>query len=403
MILSADHSFMRRTNQRSMLEVLFKNKELSRADLARLLNLSKPAVADNILPLILNGVVKEVGEARASENGGRKPVMLRINKNHKYIVAIDLNYKNPLFVLGNLVEEKLDEFSVKVSAKTSYSQRIDIIKNAIALLLDAHNLSQENLCCIAVSAPGALLTEKNKTFVNAQFAEWFKGNLIDDLSVRYDSIPIIIKNDANIAALGELTHGEYTDITNLIYVTCGIGLGTGIILNRQLFEGNKNMAGEIFNFIDPRMTKSHENLEGLVRVDKLLERIKKSLPHHKNSMLAKTPPDELEFEHVMDAYHQNDPLTLEILKEAALEVSCAVANICNLLTIDMVVFGGEYVLFKDIFLTTMNDIVSKYCLVPPKIIVSQLGKYAGIYGLFSMARSNYFEIVSNKHNDWEYV
>lgn len=402
MILSADHSFMRRTNQRSMLEVLFKNKELSRADLARLLNLSKPAVADNILPLILNGVVKEIGEARASENGGRKPVMLRINKNHKYIVAIDLNHNNPLFVLGNLVEEKLDEFSVKVSVKTSYSQRMDIIKNAISLLLDAHNLSSENLCCIALSMPG-VLAEDNKAFVNPQFAGWFEGDLIHDISEKFDDVPIIVKNDANTAALGELTHGEYIDATNLLYVTCGIGIGTGIILNRQLFEGKKNMAGEIFNFIDSRMARSNENLEDQVRIDKLLEKIKKKLSEKSHSILRSADLEDLELEDVVDAYQKHDPLVLEILEEAALEVACAVANICNLLTIDTVVFGGEYVVFKDTFLKKMNEITAKYCIVPPKVLVSQLGKYAGIYGLFSMARSNYFDMVSNMHNDWEYV
>ena len=91
---------LRAMNQRMILNAIFEKSPTSRTGLSKDLQLSKPAIADNLDDLISSGIVLECGEGEASKGGGRRPRLLRFNKNHRVIIAIELNYKDPIFVLA---------------------------------------------------------------------------------------------------------------------------------------------------------------------------------------------------------------------------------------------------------------------------------------------------------------
>ena len=111
---SVDISLVRNINSRAVLDSIFNSDITSRTILAKQLGMSKSSVSSNLAGLIERGIVLEIGEGKSSVVGGRKPQLLTFNKNHKYILAIDLNMTSPLFVLGNLRGEQLGEFSVHI-------------------------------------------------------------------------------------------------------------------------------------------------------------------------------------------------------------------------------------------------------------------------------------------------
>ena len=384
---SVSNTTLRTMNQRIILDAVFEKCLTSRTELSNDLLLSKPAIADNLNDLLNVGIVQECGEGEVAKGGGRKPRLIRFNKNHRYIIAIELNYKDPIFVLGNLKGDIFNEFSVKISENANAQVRMELIKNAIHILLNSKDLSSENLACIAISSPGVFPDKKELSFANPQFKDWFDLDLPHFISEEFH-VNVLLKNDVNMAAFGESRYGAGRNSQNILYISCGIGLGSGLILDSKLFEGRFNSAGEIFNNIDPLKLSSGTNLEKSIFLNAL---IKKS----QESMKKKSSYDDemSDFNSIVKAYQENNPYIIKHLEEIGVELGCTVSNIVNLLSIDTVIIGGEYVAFHELMIKEISRIVEEHCLFTPRIVPSELGHNAGIMGLFAISRENYFDAI----------
>ena len=391
---SADQSWVRVQNQKMILESIYEKKETSRAELARDLSMSKPAMADNLNVLLKNGIVEEIGISKTNKLRGRNPIIIRFCKEHKYIFAIDLSFKDPLIALGNLAGEILEETSVKIPQKATPAARKEMVRKAINDLLHSNNLEENSLCYIAVSAPGVFFQKDSPALANQQFLLWFEEDIFPRIS-REIGVHFFIKNDANTAAIGEYIYGSGTDSVNMLYLSCGLGVGSGIILNSQLFEGSYGAAGEIHNMIDPQKLKLGKNLENTVSIHALIQRVKEDILANTAHSFAGIDPEKLEFEHIVSAYRQHDAYIMDLLRNICVEIGCTIANIANILTIDTVVMGGEYIIFEDILLRTVKEITEANCPYRPNVVLSKLGRYAGIYGLFGIVRDKYFDEVSS--------
>jgi predicted NBD/HSP70 family sugar kinase len=385
--MKKDMTTLREMNQRIILDAIFEKSVSSRTELSRDLLLSKPAIADNLNDLLTIGIVQECGEGEVAKGGGRKPRLLRFNKNHKYIIAIELNYKDPIFVLGNLKGDIFNEFSVKITENSNSHVRRELIKNAIHILLNSRDLGFEDLACIAISSPGVFPDRKELSFANPQFKDWFDLDLPRFISEEFH-VDVLLKNDVNMATFGESKYGAGRNSQNILYISCGIGLGAGLILDSKLYEGRFNSAGEIFNNIDPAKLSSETNLEKSIFLSALIGKSQDSMKKK-----ASYEKDFCDFNGVVKAYQDGNPYIIKHLEDIGVELGCTVSNIANLLSIDTVIIGGEYVVFSDLLIKQIEEIVSTHCLFTPGIVPSELGHNAGIMGLFAISRENYFDSI----------
>ncbi len=382
-------STVKSIHQRIILDSIYEKQSTSRTELSRQLHISKPAIADNLNALLSVGIVEEYGEGEVTKSGGRKPRLIRFNKDHKYIIAIDLNYKDPIFVIGDLNGNIFNEFSVKISKNASTSVRMNLIRNAILVLLNSKNAAPESLACIAISSPGVFPARKELSFANPQFKEWFDLDLSQLLWEEFH-VNILLKNDVNMAAYGELCHGAGRNSQNILYLSCGTGVGAGLILDSKLFEGRFNSAGEIFNNIDPTKLAGETTLEKSVYIDSLLEKMQGSI---KKKDVPAPEKNALDFEDIKMAYQERNPYLMKHLEDIGVELGCTILNIVNLLSVDTVIIGGEYVTFYDTFIEQISKITGSHSLFTPKILKSELGRYAGIMGLFAFSREHYFDVL----------
>jgi predicted NBD/HSP70 family sugar kinase len=193
-----------------------------------------------------------------------------------------------------------------------------------------------------------------------------------------------------MAAYGELCYGAGRNSQNILYISCGTGIGAGLILDSKLFEGRFNSAGEIFNNVDPGKLVNGTSLEKSVYIDSLLKKMKGNIKKKSVSMHEDEIPD---FEDIKEAYGEKNPYLMKHLEDIAVELGCTISNIANLLSIDTVIIGGEYAAFYDTFIETIRKIINTYSLFTPKILKSELGRYAGIMGLFAFSREHYFDVL----------
>ncbi len=394
----ANVSLVKAYNVRLILDELYRSGTASRAELSRVLNLSKPAISDNLIPLLEEQIVKEIGEDASKPSGGRKAVLLQFCDDKKYIVAIEFNYFNPLFTICDLRGKILNKFSMKISHDTSTEMFTNVVKNGIEMLLTSSMIDSENLASIAIAAPGVFDNEGNGLFYSDKYEgvywwgdEW-NSKYKKELSEHFNT-PILVMNTTNAATLGEWqrvkTLPDTTD--NMMYVKCGGGIGAGLIIKGDLFTGRHHNAGEIFRYTDIECFKKGTNLESRIELNKLIEMCANYLPRVKD-----LSDRELALQEIEVAYNMSEPNIIKILTDICDEIAILSLNCINLLSIDTMIFGGEYTFFSDLFITRFQEHHAKYCNNEVNILTPRLGKYAGIQGMVSCARNKYFMSICKK-------
>ena len=355
--------------------------------------MSKSSVSANLAPLIDCGIIKELGEGEVSGAGGRKPQLISFNKEHKYIIAVDLNMTSPLFVLGNLRGEQLGEFTVNTEENVSLEEYLKMLENAISLLISSRGISNGDICYIAVAAPGVFdehsrLCSSNRNYRGIQ---WKTLDLRSFLEERFN-IPVFIKNDVKTAAWGEWVNSPgKTD--NMLYISCGVGIGTGLILEGKLYDGFNHAAGEIYNYVDMASLKKGETVEDTICLKWLISRICEDIENGAKTSLSGQM--NIGFESIVAAYRAEDAYVVSLIEEVADKLNILIANFVNLLDIDCVVLGGEYRKFAPTIISRFEENFSLICRRTPRILPGILKQYAGVQGLFSIAKDNYFNTICN--------
>jgi predicted NBD/HSP70 family sugar kinase len=390
---SVDASYLRKYNQRLILDAVYARSTTSRVALSKALGLSKPAISDNLSDLLKVGVIEEIGEGTPTEKGGRKPSLLQFNKNLKIIVAIDLNYIDPVIVLGNLQNEVLSEKAIHIPKDTPYDQRFTMIENCIDSLLKATDLPPAHLFCIAISSPGIFDADGNILTQNIGYGRtlWKDSHLKKAWQQKY-SADIIIKNDIKAATLGEWTYGAGKGEENLLYVSCGAGMGSGIILNNSLFEGRHYNAGEIYYYLDMSQPDYAGPLEDRICIKPLIENVRADVQRGVHTCL-RDCEDQISFSDIVLAYQAKDSYICRKVDFICDELCTLIYNLGNFLALDKVIFGGEYTVFGETLQARFQERFQTRIKFSTSIQFAALGKYSGIHGMLYMARDAYFTSI----------
>ena len=395
---TVDQTHIRSINQRVILDKIYSDEPISRAELARELLISKSAMTENIAALLNMGIIQEFGEGVSMSSGGRKPILLKFNKKYQYIIAIELNFEDPIFVLANLGGEILNKFTVNISGDSPYATRLELVLNAVRLLLSSSNLTNEDLAIIAISCPGIFDSVNRTFFANSNFANWNMGDFSRQMESCFGT-SVLVVNDVNAAAVGEFTCGAAKNSRDMVYVSGGLGLGAGIILNGELYEGSSNCAGEIANeiTINNDMVRarslSFNNLGGSANINGFTARIRSEAPKSTRdafAALGKTP-EKISFKDIIRVWRDGDPFLKECVEDIAVVIGGAISNIVCLLNCDLVIFGGEYNVFHSQMLPVINRIVQENAFTPVKVVPALLEKNSGIYGLFALSKEAIFD------------
>ena len=232
----ATHQQTRTFNQQLVLRALHDHSPLSRADLARLTGLTRTSVGDLVGTLIDDGLIEEVGRGQSS--GGKSPILLRVAPDGRHLIGLDLGEAQFSGAVVNLRGEILRSIHLPLEGRNG-----DAAVELVVQLVDALRADDRSpLLGIGIGAPGIIDTSTGtvRWSVNLNWAELRLGPLLEQ---RY-GVPVVVANDSHAAALAELTFFRRPRPNNLIVIKVGRGVGAGIILNGQLFQGDGYGAGE---------------------------------------------------------------------------------------------------------------------------------------------------------------
>ncbi|WP_435165938.1 ROK family protein [Paenibacillus glycanilyticus] len=236
---TGDLTLIKKINTSIVLEAVLKQAPLSRAQISELTGLNKATVSNLVQDLIDSDLVVEIGPGESS--GGRKPVMLLFNGMAGYAVGIDLGVNYIRGVLadleGNVVAE-LQRSLKKHQLEFTLKELIQCIQE----LIGKAPASPYGIVGIGIGVPG--IVDDQGSILFAPNLEWQHVELQHMLEEEF-KLPVTIDNEANAGAQGEQKYGTGRGIAHQIYVSVGIGIGTGIILNKELYKGATGFSGEL--------------------------------------------------------------------------------------------------------------------------------------------------------------
>ncbi|MBE3126930.1 MAG: ROK family transcriptional regulator [Candidatus Atribacteria bacterium] len=360
---------VRSINAGLVLRTIEKNDSISRADVGKIVGLTPPTISAIVKDLIERDIVQEIGKGASS--GGKKPIMLKINSKAAYMIAVDLGGENGIRVA-------LMDLSYHI-IKEKYGPKIESLndkkfKNALSVILTDFiremNIPRGKILGICIGVPG-IVDFKSKKIIAAPCLNWEIS--LEDLDLIEIGISITIENDVNLMALGEKTKGIAQKIKNFVFVGERTGIGAGIIINRKLYKGANNAAGEVgYLLIDPeyapKSTRDHGCLEKLASYKVIVEKAREKMG--KNIR-------------VMDVYKaaaEGDSVALGIVKKALKFLAYGIANISCVLDPELVIIGGGISILPPRFLEEMKMNIRKIIPFVPKMEFSKLGEDGVLIG-----------------------
>jgi glucokinase len=205
--------------------------------------------------------------------------------------------------------------------------------------------------------------------------------------------PVILENDANAAAIGEMWRGAGQGYCTLICVTLGTGVGGGIILDGKLWRGADGSAGEIGHIgVDPFAgvactCGSRGCLEVYASATAIVRMTREARPRYPNSILHNT--EDLTSAKIYQAGREGDELAIEVFRRMGVYLGIGLASLINVLNPEIVVIGGGLSNGWELFEKHMHQQVIERAFPIParrvKIVRAQCGDDAGLLGAARLA------------------
>jgi glucokinase len=205
--------------------------------------------------------------------------------------------------------------------------------------------------------------------------------------------PVILENDANAAAIGEMWRGAGQGYRTLICATLGTGVGGGIILDGKLWRGADGSAAEIGHIgVDPFdgvacMCGSRGCLEVYASATAIVRMTREASPRYPNSILHNT--EDLTSEKIYQAGRKGDELAIEVFRRMGVYLGIGLATLINVLNPEIVVVGGGLSNGWKLFEKHLHQQVIERAFPIPagrvKILRAQCGDDAGLLGAARLA------------------
>ena len=238
---TGDLKLVRKLNKSIVFNFIKDHGPVSRAEIAKQTSLNKATVSSLVEELIHENFVREIGTGKSS--GGRRPVLLLFNGDAGSVIGVDLGVHYISILLTNLNSEVLWSKETAISPEQSPEEIIDTLVSLIQQAVQLAPQTTHGILGIGVGVPG-IVDYKNGSVLLAPNLNWRKTPLKRILE-EHTKLPVYLDNEANMAALGEKMFGAGNGYDHMAYISSGIGIGVGLILNDELYRGAIGYAGEM--------------------------------------------------------------------------------------------------------------------------------------------------------------
>ena len=302
----------------------------------------------------------------------------------EYAFGIDLGGTTAKIGLFTTAGALLEKWEVATDTSDAGEHILENLAAAIRGKMTDSGISADQVEGVGIGVPGPVLDSSVVPIVCANLGGWGQRNVAAQLSGLLDGLKVLVGNDANVAALGEIWMGAAKGCRSAVMVTLGTGVGGGVIVNGKVIDGSHGAGGEIGHItVDPHETavcgcgkrgclEQYSSATGVVRC------MKKLLDENPDTpcVLRGT---QFAAKDVFDA----DALALREVDEMTSILGMALASIAATTDPEMFLIGGGVSRAGDVLFNPLREHFKTFafssCRETP-IVAATLGNDAGIYG-----------------------
>lgn len=371
-------------NAITLLHILMKRNGISRVKLSKVTGLTKTTISAIIREFIASGIVEETPTVPTG-NVGKIPIPLRVKANAVYTIGVHLGRQRVRAILMdasmNVISKKKELSYEKLGLKNVIEK---LFMGIDSLMKDA-NKRKIKVGAIGIGVPGPLDAQTGIVRHPPKFKGWKDVPLREIVHERY-GLPVWIENDANVGALAEKWHGGGRQLKNFVYVLANEGIGAGVVINDELYQGAYDYVGEIGHtlFYDRGKFRYLEDISG---VDCIIRQLRSHGLNVKN------------IKDISILLKNNNEIANSAAERISAWIGAAVINTIHILGPEAVFIGGKMAVLGDALIQPIKEMVSNYLFGDQVVDVrlSEIPEGATAIGAAIYATTKYLEEKSIEH------
>jgi glucokinase len=279
----------------------------------------------------------------------------------------------------------------QLKQRTPKGNSPEVIVDALAAAADKWTSDGRRIAAASIMVPGTV-DNQNAVVVQAPNLPSLTNFPLKSVLEERFGWSVLLENDANAAAVGEMWLGAARGCRDVVSVTLGTGVGGGVILDRELWRGAHGSAGEIgHTTVDPFSGLKCKCgnigcLELFASATAIVRMTREDLPRFPQSVLN---GQELEAEKVYRAGREGDELALSVFRRFGVYLGIGLANLINIIDPEIIVIAGGVVngwgLFASHMQHEVNERAVRVTAQQVKIAAAQCGDNAGLLGAAHLA------------------
>ena len=308
----------------------------------------------------------------------------------QYRIGIDAGGTKVAYGLFDESNKLIDRFQHPTPITADGPEFCELVIESVNRMLRGNGLGKDSLQGIGICMPSFILFDEGYVCMTSAMVNIRDFAMRDYLQERLQ-VPVVLDNDGNVAALAEHRYGAGRGSTHMIYVATSTGIGSGLILNGEVFRGSYGWAGECGHMLitpDAGLDCGCQNSGCFMSWAS-----GRYIPQHIRQMAQgrETCMDlgpDLDCVELYRACQAGDPLALEVLEQTAHYIAVCVFNIYQLLNVNLFVFGGGLVNFGPMLYDRIRAEFDRYNHIPQPVEFrfAELKQDFGIIGAAELVR-----------------
>ena len=389
-------------SEKELIDLVRKYGEFSKADLVAFTDYSRTKITSCIDSLLTKKIL--IANNVTEYSGGRRSKTFSLNGNLGLVAGMDIGATSIDLEIADFSGKTLVRYAEPALVKDG---PIKILGRACSLLenmLKENGLSPEKMNGIGIGVPGPVDFSVGTLVSPPIMPGWDRYPIIQTVQQWFPSANVVVDNDVNVMALGEINQGAGKGVDNLIFVKIGTGIGSGIICEGNIYRGSSGCAGDIghisVNKSGPLCHCGNRGcLEAYAGGPAIAERALMAAQSGKSPILLnhyEMNGKTLRTEDVGDAAREGDALAIEVIRESGQFIGDVLAGLVNFYNPEMIVIGGGVRNLGNLLLSSIRQTVlnrsTSLATRDLHIVFSETGPDAGVIGAVNLAMDYLFTL-----------
>ena len=367
-------------NQLSIIDVLLREGEMSKNQIAKKLNMKLTSLNNILYPMKEKEIILE--SIHGESKGGRRPVLYRIPEEKFLVIGIDISIMYVMVVLTDIKMNVIYQEQFEIDNSYTLDEIIDRIANIISKIAAKYDKDGKKLLGIGVGTVGKVNMGNKKLDNNEYlFLNDLNNKNVKNMMEERINKNVIWQNGVNVAGLLEVLYGCGREHKNFGYFNCGFGIRVGAIASNQIICSMNNEEEAFSKLLVLHDDHTIHEIGDYITIKAINDNYIRKSNNDKLRNISALPL----FKLIVSRVDEGDIIAKEVIEEAARIMGIGITNFITLLNTDLIILAGPLIMNCPMFYDKCISVV-KENITSKLVEFNKMGKYS--YSAIALGAAN---------------